>query len=100
MAATTTTTIRISAADKRRLAAAARRRGISTHKFILEAALARAAAKPDDDKLARLEALVARVHEAVEDELDYRLADAAWQRHVKSGSRLYSSDEIKRELGL
>lgn len=93
-----TTTIRVSAADKRRIAAAARRRGVSPHKFILEAALERASAKPDDDKLARLEKLVASVQ--VENELDYRLADAAWQRHVKSGSKTIKSEEVWRELGL
>jgi hypothetical protein len=100
MANTITTTIRLAPAAKRRLAAAARRRGISTHKFILDAALARASAGPDDARLDRLAGIVEQVRAAVEDELDCRTADAAWRRHLKSGSRLHSSAEIKRELGL
>jgi uncharacterized protein (DUF1778 family) len=100
MAATLTTTIRIAPAAKRRIAAAARRPGVSTHKFILEAALERAAGTADDAKLIRLEAAVARLHEAVEDELDYRTADAAWQHHLKHKTRLYTSAEVRHELGL
>ncbi len=100
MAATRTTTIRLAPAAKRRIAAAARRRGVSTHKFILDAALDRASAAPDDAKLIRLAALVEQVREAVEDELDYRLADARWQDHVRHKTRLYTPEEAKRELGL
>ena len=100
MAATITTTIRLAPAAKRRLAAAARRHGISTHKFIIDAALARASAAPDDTKLDRLAVLVEQVRAAVEDELDYRLAASRWQHHVKHKTRLYTSEEVKRELGL
>jgi uncharacterized protein (DUF1778 family) len=100
MAATLTTTIRLAPAAKRRLAAAARRRGISTHKFILDAALDRAAGLSDDAKLARLEALAARLQEAVEDELDYRVADARWRHHVKNKTRLLTGEEVWRGLGL
>ena len=100
MSATLPTSLRIPAAAKRRIAAAARRRGVSTQKFILEAALERATAAPDDTRLARLAATVEQVREAVEDEIDARLGDAAWERHLATGSRLYSSAEIKRELGL
>ena len=100
MAASLTTTIRLAPAAKRRIAAAARRHRVSTHKFILDAALDRANAVPDDAKLARLAALVDQVREAVEDELDYRLADARWQHHLKHKTRLYTPEESKRELGL
>jgi len=100
MVASLTTTIRLKPGAKRQLAAAAKRRGISTHKFILDAALDRAAGLTDDDKLSRLEALVASVQEAVEDEIDYRAAAAAWERHLKGKTRLYTSAEIKHELGL
>ena len=100
MAATRTTTIRLTPAAKRRLAAAARRHGVSTHKFILDAALDRASAAPDDDKLTRLAFLVEAVRGTVEDEIDYRIADAAWDRHLKHKPRLYTPEEVKRELGL
>jgi predicted DNA-binding protein len=99
MAATLTTTIRLAPAAKRRIAAAAKRRGVSTHKFILDA-LDRAMDTTDDVKLARLEALVARVHEAVEDELDYRTAVARWDHHVKHKTPLYTGEEVWRGLGL
>lgn len=101
MGATHPTSLRIPAAAKRRIAAAARRRGVSTQKFILEAALREAtAATPDDVRLSRLAAIVEQVREVVEDELDVRVGDAAWERHLATGSRLHSSAEIKRELGL
>jgi hypothetical protein len=100
MGATLTTTIRLAPAAKRRLASAAKRRGVSTHKFILDAALDRAAGLTDDAKLARLEALVARVQEAVEDEVDYRLADARWQNHLQNKTRLLTGEEVWRGLGL
>lgn len=44
--------------------------------------------------------LVDKIHEAKEDELDYRVADAAWQRHLKLKTKLYIPEEAKRELGL
>jgi uncharacterized protein (DUF1778 family) len=100
MAATLTTTIRLAPAAKRRLAAAAKRRGISTHKFIVEAALDRADGVTDDAKLRRLEAAISKLHEVVVDELDYRTADADRQKHLKSGSKLLTGDEVRRGLGL
>ncbi len=51
-------------------------------------------------RLRKLEAKVTRVLAAVEDELDYRLADARWQNHLKNKTRLYTPEEAKRELGL
>jgi len=100
MAGSETTTIRLNPSAKRRVAAAARRHGVSTHKFILDAALARAEAPTDDDKLSRLAALVEQLREAVENEIDYRIADTAWKRHLKEKTRLYTPEEAKRELGL
>jgi uncharacterized protein (DUF1778 family) len=100
MAATRTTTIRLAPAAKRRIAAAARRAGESPSKYIATAALARATAVPDDARLTRLEHLAASLHEAVEDELDYRLADARWQHHLKHKTRLFTGEEVWRELGL
>jgi uncharacterized protein (DUF1778 family) len=100
MAATRTTTIRLTPAAKRRLAAAARRRGVSTHKFILDAALDRANAVPDADRLDRLAAIVEQVREAVEDELDARIGDAAWERHLASGAKRLNPEEAWRDLGI
>ena len=100
MAATLTTTIRLAPAAKRRIAAAAKRVGESPAKFISTAALARANAAPDDTKLARLERLAAALHEAVKDELDFRLADSRWQHHLAHQTRLLTGEEAWRELGL
>lgn len=98
--ATGTTTIRLTPAAKRRISAAAKRQGVSTHKYIVDAVMARTVAAPDDDKLTRLAAMVEEVREAVESEIDYRIADAAWQRHLQQKSKLYTPEEAKRELGL
>ena len=100
MPTTLTTTIRLAPAAKRRIAAAARRHRVSTHKFIIDAALDRANAVADDAKLVRLAALVEQVREAVEDELDVRLAESRWGQHLKHKTRLYTPEEVKRELGL
>jgi predicted transcriptional regulator len=100
MADTATTTIRLNPAAKRRVNAAARRHGVSTHKFIVDAALARAEAPTNDDRLAQLAALINQLKGAVEDEIDFRIADAAWKRHLKEKTRLYTPEEAKRELGL
>jgi uncharacterized protein (DUF1778 family) len=100
MVATLTTTIRLAPAAKRRIVAAARRAGESPSKFISNAALARATATPDDSKLVSLERLAAALHEAVEDELDYRIADARWEHHLKHKTRLLTGEEVWRELGL
>ena len=97
---TSPTSIRLTAAERRKIAAAAKKRGLSPSAYIKRAALEGAEARGDDDKLARLEALVTAAREAVEDEIDYRAVTAAWERHVKSGSKLYTAEEAKRELGL
>lgn len=93
------TSIRLSPAEKRRIAAAARKRGLSPAAYIKRAALA-GSAPSDIARLSRLEKLTASVLEAVEDELDYRIAVGAWNRHVKSKTRLYTGEEVWRELGL
>jgi len=102
MAATLTTTIRLAPAAKRRIVAAARRAGESPAKFISTAALARATTSPDtpDARLILLERRVAALREAVEDEIDARVGDAAWERHLATGSRLRTGEEVWRELGL
>ena len=102
MAATTTTTIRLAPAAKRRIVAAARRAGESPAKFISSAALARAMASSDtpDARLILLERRAAALREAVEDEIDARVGDAAWERHLATGSRLRTGEEVWRELGL
>ena len=100
MAATLTTTIRLAPAAKRRIVAAARRAGESPAKFISTAALARATAVPDDTKLARLEHLAAALHEAVEGELDFLLADSRWRHHPAQKTQLLTGEEVWRELGL
>ena len=110
MAASLTTTIRLAPAAKRRVAAAAKRGGVSTHKFILDAIdraaapakrpVAARGADATDARLTRLAAMVKRVHEAIEDELDYRLADARWQHHLKHKTRLLTGQEVWRGVGL
>ena len=102
MAATLTTTIRLAPAAKRRIVAAARRAGESPSKFIATAALARATASPDAPaaRLALLERRATALREAGEDEIDARVGDAAWERHLATGSRLLTGEEVWRELGL
>ena len=99
--ATTThpTSIRLSRAEKRRIAALARKRGLSPAAYIKRAALA-GPAPSDISRLSRLEKAVASILEAVEDELDYRVAASRWENHVKNKTRLYTGEEVKRELGL
>jgi hypothetical protein len=36
----------------------------------------------------------------VEDEIDYRTAAAAWDRHVKSGEKTLTGEEVWRALGV
>jgi hypothetical protein len=67
--------------------------------FIKRAAL-EGVGQSDDAKLLRLESLAAGLLAAVEDERDYRTASSRWESHQKNGTRLYSADEAKRELGL
>lgn len=99
--ATVPTSIRLTPAEKRKIAAAARKRGLSPAAYIKRAALDSAApAVSNDAKLERLVVLVHQVREAVEDELDYRAAVAAWDRHVKSGEKLLKPEDVWRELGV
>jgi hypothetical protein len=102
MAATRATAIRLTPAAKRRIVAAARRAGESPSKYISTAALARATAGPDTPagRLARLERRAAALQEAVEDEIDVRIGDAAWERHLATGTRLRTGEEVWRELRL
>lgn len=93
------TSIRLTPAEKRRIATAARKRGLSPAAYIKRAALA-GPSQSDDLKLARLEKLAAGLLEAVEDERDARIGDAAWERHLASGKRLLKPDEVWRELGV
>jgi uncharacterized protein (DUF1778 family) len=99
------TSVRIPAATKRTIAAAARRRGISTQKFIIEAALREASRdRVAEDRLAYELVSVTRRHlariEAAEDAADAQAGDAEWER-VKSGkSRLRTLDQAKRALGI
>ena len=99
--ATIPTSIRLTPAEKRKIATAARKRGLSPAAYIKRAALDGATPPVSSDaKLERLAALVHQVSEAVEDELDYRTAVAAWDRHVKSGEKLLTGEEARRALGL
>lgn len=97
--ATHPTSIRLSPAEKRQIAAAARKRGLSPAAYIKRAALA-GSASSDLARLSRLEKLTAAILEAVEDELDYHVAVAAWDRHVKSGAKLLKPEDVWRELGV
>jgi hypothetical protein len=100
MATTTNpTSIRLTAIEKRHIAAAARKRGISPAAYIKRAAL-RGINASDDTNLVRLERLAASLLAAVEDERDYRTAAARWESHMQNGTRLYTPEEAKRELGL
>lgn len=99
--ATVPTSIRLTPAEKRKIAAAARKRGLSPAAFIKRAALESTVPPvPTDAKLERLADLVHQVREAVEDELDYRTAVAAWDRHMKSGEKLLKPAEVWRALGI
>jgi hypothetical protein len=97
--ATKPTSIRLTGAEKRRIGAAARKRGMSSAAFIKRAAL-EGVGQSDDAKLLRLESLAAGLLAAVEDERDYRTASSRWESHRKGGTRLYTPEEAKRELGL
>ena len=99
--ATVPTSIRLTPTEKRKIATAARKRGLSPAAYIKRAALdGTVPAATNDAKLERLATLVHRVCEAVDDEIDYRTAVAAWDRHVKSGEKLLSGEEARRALGL
>ena len=99
------TSLRIPAATKRSIAAAARRRGMSTPKFIIEAALREASrARTAEEQLASELVSVTRRHlariEAVEDAEDARAGDLEWER-VKAGkSSVRTAQEAKSALDL
>jgi uncharacterized protein (DUF1778 family) len=99
------TSIRMPAVTKQAIAAAAKSRGISTQKFIIEAALREASRdRVAEDQLAYELVSVTRRHiariEAAEDAEDARLGDAEWER-VKAGkSRLRTPKQVRRGLGL
>jgi predicted DNA-binding protein len=99
--ATVPTSIRLTPAEKRRIATAARKRGLSPAAYIKRVALESTAAPvANDAKLERLAVLVHAVRAAVEDEIDYRTTATAWKRHVKSGEKSLSPEEVWRELGV
>ena len=94
MAAVRPKSLRVSSAVKRRRKAGAR-----------IFATASSAARTDNGsadmaRLKRLEAKVARALVAVGDEIDYRVAVARWENHVKKKTRLLTGEEVWRELGL
>ena len=92
------TSIRLTAAEKRRIAAAARKRGMSPTAFIKHAALAQST--EPDMRLEELGCKVAGMQEKIENELDYRKATAAWERHLKSGKPTLKPEEVWRGLGV
>ena len=99
------TSLRIPAATKRSIAAAAKRRGMSTPKFIIEAALREASrARTAEEQLASELVAVTRRHlariVAAEDAEDARVGDLEWER-VKTGkSSVGTPQEVKGALGL
>lgn len=97
--ATVPTSIRLNATEKKRIAAAARKRGLSPTAYIKKVALEGALA-PAEDRLSRLEKLAATLRDAVEDEIDAREAEAAWAKHTANKTRLYTGEDVRRELGL
>lgn len=94
-----TTSIRPTPAEKKRIVALARKRGLSPSAYIKRAALA-GPAPSDLARLSRLEKVTAAILEAVEDELDVRVADARWENHLKNQTRLLTGAEVWRELGV
>ena len=97
--ATLTKSIRLTPAEKKRIDVLARKRGLSPATYIKRAALAGPAAS-DISRLSRLEKVTSAVLEAVEDELDYRVAVAAWDKHLKSGGKTLKAGEVWRELAV
>jgi uncharacterized protein (DUF1778 family) len=99
------TSLRIPAASKRSIAAAAKRRGMSTPKFIIEAALREASrTRTAEEQLASELVSVTSRHlariEAADDADDARAGDLEWER-VKAGiSSVRTAQEAKRALDL
>ena len=90
------TSIRLAAQEKRRIAAAARKQGITSAKFIKQAALERAAS-PEGMAFAQVSA---SLRELIEDEVDAAIAQDRIARRNAGEGRLYSGEEAKLELGL
>jgi predicted DNA-binding protein len=90
------TSIRLAAPEKRRIAAAARKQGITSARFIKQAALERAAA-PGGMALAQI---TATLKELIEDEVDSAIAVDRIARRKAGEGRLYTGEEAWRELGL
>jgi len=97
--ATVPTSIRLTPAEKRTINAAARRRGLTPAAYIKKAAL-EGPGRSDDAKLARLEKLAASLLEAVEDERDARMGDAAWEAHFASGKTTLKPEKVWSDLGV
>ncbi|HUG12322.1 MAG TPA: hypothetical protein VMM36_14990 [Opitutaceae bacterium] len=93
------TSIRLSPAEKRKINAAARRRGMSPAAYIKKAALD-GVASANDERLAKLERFAAELREAVEDERDARIGDAAWEKHLKEGTKLLTREEFLRGVDI
>ncbi len=96
---TSPTSIRLSPAEKKRIAAFARKRGLSPAAYIKRAALA-GPAPSDLTRLARLEKVTAAMLATIEDEIDARVGDAAWERHLQSGAKALKPEEVWRALGV
>lgn len=97
--ATLTKSIRLTPAEKKQIDALARKKGLSPATYIKRAALAGSPAS-DISRLSRLEKATAAVLAAVEDELDYRVAVARWENHLKHKTRLLTGEEVWRGLGV
>jgi len=93
------TSIRLSQEEKRRIATGARKHGISVAAFIKRAALG-AGSKSPDAGLARLEEMAKMLLDAIEAVRDYRMASESWDHHIRNKTRLYTGEELKREMGL
>ncbi len=99
------TSVRIPAAAKRRITAAARRRGVTTQKFILDAALREAEViRPAEEVLATELVAVTRRHlariAAEEDAADIRVAEERLGLLKSGKTKLLSRDEAWREVGI
>ena len=92
------TSIRLTSSERRKITAAARKRGLTLTAFIKHAALAQSSSS--EVKLEKLSREVAGLQEKLENEMDYRQASAAWERHLFSGKQTRKPEEVWRELGI
>jgi predicted DNA-binding protein len=90
------TSIRLAASDKRRIAAAARKNGMTSAKFIKQAALERAASSGG----MLLTQITASLKELIEEEVDAAVAIDRIARRKAGEGRVYTGEEAWRELGL